>query len=265
MLTLFLLGHSASLFADKTAVFTSPSKQVTLSISQKTGRFDISWGREAAISKAFAHAQVMGGKVISTDSHVQHQVRSEKVKDALGEATKVTVRHTSPGKPELRHTFWIYHRTAEVAVRLELLDAKGQSSNSLSPVVCKAPVKFPAKGPLQSLFVPYDNDGYARYSSQAWSGKSKDEGSYEVGALYDDSTRKGLVVGSMDHDLWKSAVKFKRGGGVQVQAGVTESFSHDTQPHGSVSGKTIASPRFVLGYYPDWRQGLERWAILMPP
>lgn len=262
MLTLLLLGHSPTLLSDSTVVITSRSKQVTLSISRKTGRFDISWGREASISKAYGKAQLLGGKGITTDSYSRHEIRSEAVKDTLMEATKVTVRHTSPRKPELRHTFWIDHRTAELAIRLDLLDPKGQGSNSLFPLLSDTPVKFPTKGPLQSLFVPYDNDGYARYSSQAWTGKGKDKGSYEVGALFDDSTRKGLVVGSIDHDLWKSAVNFHKGGGLHLQAGVTGSFTHDTQPHGTVTGKEIRSPRFVLGMYPDWRKGLERFGDL---
>ena len=29
--------------------------------------------------------------------------------------------------------------------------------------------------------------------------------SYEVSALYEGKSREGLVLGSVDHDLWKSA------------------------------------------------------------
>ncbi len=269
MLTTLLVGFSGALLQSPDTVFASTNNGVTLAISKSTGRFRVNWGKEAAILESYGQAKISTGKTLRTDSLSKHEIKSEKIKDAIGEALRVTVRHTSPASPELRHTFWIYHRTAEVAVRLDVLDSKDQQSNQILPVVSEPDVQFPSKGPLQSLFVPYDNDGYSRYSSQAWSGKSKDEGSYEVGALYDDSTRKGLVIGSIDHDVWKSAVTFAKGGGVQLQAGVTGKFTHDTQPHGTVSGKEIRSPRFVMGLYSDWRQGLERYgdlnAAVKPP
>jgi hypothetical protein len=174
----------------------------------------------------------------------------------------VVVRHLTANQPELRHTFWLYNKNGEVGVRLDVIDPKRQNSNQLVPISTENPTRFPKQGELQSLFVPYDNDGYARYSSQAWSGDSLEIGSHEIGALYDDSTRTGLVAGSIDHDTWKSCVKFSKRGGIELRSGVTSKYTHDTQPHGSVSGKEIRSARFVLGSYADWRKGLERHADL---
>ncbi len=249
--------------------FTSKDRKLTLTISKQTGRFELKWGQSVGVLQAYGQAKLANGSTDRTDARELHEVKSEPTKDAIGEAQKITVRHLSPGKPELKHTFWLYHRNAEIAVRLDLIDAKGQSSNQLIPVVSGKPIQFPKGGNMQSLFVPYDNDSYARYSSQAWTGESAEVGSHEVGALYDDTTRNGLVVGSIDHDLWKSAVKFSKSGGLHLTAGVTSKFTHDTQPHGAISGKEIRSPRFVLGHYPDWRQGLERYgdlnAKVVPP
>lgn len=249
--------------------YTSKDRKLTLTISKQTGRFDLKWGQSVGVLQAYGQAKLANGSTDRTDARALHEVKSEPTKDAIGEAQKITVRHLSPGKPELKHTFWLYHRNAEIAVRLDLIDANGQSSNQLIPMVSGKPIQFPNGGNMQSLFVPYDNDSYARYSSQAWTGESAEVGSHEVGALYDDTTRNGLVVGSIDHDLWKSAVKFSKSGGLQVTAGVTSKFTHDTQPHGAISGKDIRSPRFVLGHYPDWRTGLERYgdlnAKVVPP
>ncbi|CAN1564569.1 Alpha galactosidase, C-terminal beta sandwich domain containing protein [Fimbriimonadaceae bacterium] len=265
MLASLLLGLVTFQSLESNVVFVSKDKKLTLSISKRTGRFDLVWGKTAAVLQSSGHAILASGVKDRTDTRATHQIKSEQTAEAI----VVTVRHLTPGKPELKHTFWLYHRNAEVAVRLDLIDVKGQSSNQLIPVVTTAPVKLLSRGSLQALFVPYDNDSYVRYSSQAWTGETAETGSYEVGALYDDTTRAGLVVGSIDHDHWKSAVKFSKGGGLQLTAGVTSRFTHDTQPHGAVTGKEVRSPRFTLGLYADWRQGLERYgelsAKVVPP
>lgn len=258
MLTSIYLALLASKPDESVVKFVSKDKQLTLSISKRTGRFDLAWGREVAVLQSYGKATLANGEIVRTDTRVSHEIKSVQNPDS----TTIIIRHRSPGRPELKHTFWLYHRNAEVAVRLDLVDTEEQSSNQLIPVVTGTPLKFPTSRNLQSLFVPYDNDSYSRYNSQAWMGETAEMGSHEVGALYDDTTRAGLVVGSIDHDQWKSSVKFYKGGGLQLTAGVTSKFTHDTQPHGAVTGKEVRSPRFVLGHYADWRQGLERYGDL---
>lgn len=227
--------------------------KVALTVSPETGRFSIAWGKAASIVDAYGEARLADGSVRKSYEQAHHEVRSEKIRDAWGEATRVTVRHWTKGGPELRHTFWIYSGTSEVLVRMDLINGKG--SNRLVPIVADKPVNLKHDS---TLFVPYDNDNYFRYSSSPV--KDSEDGSYEVGALYDDTSRRGLVVGSIDHDLWKSAVLFKDG--VRVTAGVTSKYTHDKDEHGTVEGREVRSPRFVVGLYADWRQGLERFGDL---
>jgi len=234
--------------------------QIRLNLDEKSGLYDVTWGDRAAI-RAVAGEVRLAGRLVKTSEYAQHKIASRKVKDAFGAGFQITVRHQSPGQPEVRQLFWVYENRPEATTRLELLDAAG--ANYLAPVVTEAPVELSHQAPLNALFVPWDNDMYFRFRSDGWGeGDGDGDGSYEVSSLYDDSTRHGIVVGSIDHDLWKSAVRFKRNGGVRAFAGVVSKYTHDSQPHGTVPGPVVRSPRMVIGLYDDWRSGLERFGDL---
>ena len=233
--------------------------RIKLTISKATGRFSVTWGSQAEIVGAYGEAKLPDGTALRTDAFPDHKIRRAPVKDSFGSGEQLVVTHSGgPTRAKLKQTFCVYRGRAEVIARLEL-EGSASGTNQVAPVVTEQPVKLRHIGPLQSLFVPYDNDDYFRYSSSAWNQR---EGSFEVGSLYDDASRRGLVIGSIDHDVWKSAVKFERNGGVRAYAGVTSSFTHDQGPHGTVAGDEVSSPRFVLGLYPDWRRGLERFGDL---
>jgi hypothetical protein len=244
--------------------------RIRLTLDTKTGGYDVEWKAGAAASHLYGEIRLADGRLRKTTEYARHDVTRRDVKDAFGTGVQVTLRHRAPQEPELRQIFWVYGDRPEAIVRMEATAPEGVASNYLAPIVTESPVQLRNSGELQSLFVPYDNDMYFRYRSDGWGeGEGDGDGSYEVGALYDDRSRKGIVIGSLDHLVWKSAVRFKRGGGVRAYAGVTSKYTHDTQPHGTVSGKTVQSPRMLLGHYTDWRDGMERFgdlnAIVRPP
>ncbi len=57
----------------------------------------------------------------------------------------------------------------------------------------------------RALVVPFDNDGFVRYNAMPMNNSGN---SFEVGAFYDNTTRNGLVVGSVTHDIWKTGIFF---------------------------------------------------------
>ena len=88
---------------------------------------------------------------------------------------------------------------------------------------------------------------------------------YEVSALYEGKSREGLVLGSVDHNLWKSAVSanLSNNGSVnelRVYSGVSTSETRDAIPHGKVKGPVVTSARMFVGYFDDWRVGMETFA-----
>jgi len=84
-----------------------------------------------------------------------------------------------------------------------------EGANWISPVVVDSAggVDWGAANDNRALCVPFDNDHFVRYDAQSINSSSV---SYEVGAFYDNTTRNGLVAGSVEHDTWKSGVVFLR-------------------------------------------------------
>lgn len=251
---------------------------VRVSIARRRGNFELKWRNFQNLGPFFSQFKLADGMTYETDESLSHDVRDRDIRpiqDKFGRGYQVTITHWSPGDPEALQLIWIYENKPEIIVQLVLKSEKTISSNYMAPIQCEYPIEIGAKKDLQCLFVPYDNDMYFRYRSDGWGeGEGDGDGSYNVGAVYDDSTRRGLVVGSLDNDVWKSAVKFMRGTKTEAKslrayAGVTSKYTHDSQPHGFVAGKEISSPRMMISCYNDWRDGLEKFgdlsAIVKPP
>jgi len=246
--------------ASQTDIVRLANTSVTVSLSRSTGRFRVDLAGGVAIAGAHAEARLPDGSTIQTDRYPRHDAQLTRTRDSLGRAELLTVTNTGLANvPALVQRFWLYRNRPELVLDLELEDPSGKGTNRLSPLVTDAPIHLVHPGPVASLFVPYDNDSYFRYRSDAWTQK---DGSYEVGAIYEDQSREGLVAGSIDHDVWKSAVKFGKSAGLTLTSGVTSDYTHDREDHGTVSGTSVRSARFEIGHYEDWRAGLERYGDL---
>ncbi|HEY3862008.1 MAG TPA: alpha-galactosidase [Verrucomicrobiae bacterium] len=148
-----------------------------------------------------------------------------------------------------------------IAIETEVTRKPAARSRYIAPLIARGqPGALPA-GDLRTLFVPYDNDKWARYAAMPFGGETT---SYEVSALYDNSSRRGLIVGSLEHDCWKTGVRSSTSPGaidsLEVFGGVTSPKTRDVLPHGEVDGETIRSPKIFLGCFSDWRDGLEAYA-----
>ena len=89
--------------------------------------------------------------------------------------------------------------------------------------------------------------------------------SYEVTALVNADTRRAIVVGSVEHDTWKTGIKVATDGACRVDTliaygGIATNLTRDIIPHGIVSGKSVKSPLIFIGDYDDWRDGMEAFA-----
>lgn len=245
--------------------------QANLTLSLTRGSAGIEWGQDGRTQDLFAETRLSDGVLRNSSAYLRHEIGASDVRevhDKFGTGVLVVIHHRKDNEPELRQEFWMYEGQSEVLTRLTVVGANPVTTNYLAPMITTSPVSLAGKGEIQSLFVPYDNDMYFRYRSDGWGeGEGDGDGSYGLGAIYDDVMRRGIVVGVLDHDTWKSAVRFKRGDGTNASgltayAGVTSKYTHDTQPHGSITGKEVSSPRMSIGLYADWRAGLERFGDL---
>ena len=148
---------------------------------------------------------------------------------------------------------------------LTVIDQMTTESNELVPLDFDSPAKeaYPLFLSLEQkmLVVPYDNDMWVRYETAPLSpGKT----SYDVTAIFDDKTKEGLIIGSLDHDVWKNGIRCSAYDARCVNAisGIADEGTHDHLSHGYLQGKEISSSRFVCGFYKDIREGLLEYGSL---
>ena len=111
------------------------------------------------------------------------------------------------------------------------------------------------------LLCPYDNDMWVRYeTAYLKSGRT----SYDVSAVFDPESLNGLVVGSIDNDIWKNGISGSEydARSIRCISGIADGGTHDVNPHGYLAGKTVSSDRFVCGYFSDIRDGLMYYGKL---
>ena len=252
------------------------TEQLRLSADLRTGLWDIRWPGGAAVSGAACAARLVGrrgdldaGPELSSGTLTEHRCTPvSPISDAFGTGVEVVVAHRSaaPDGPELRQHWRVYPSLPYLFVSLEMVSPTPLSSNYLAPLLGR--LELDAGDRPQSLYVPYDNDSFVPYSSRDAAN------SYEVTAVYDNASRRGFVLGSVTHDLWKTGFSMldigKRAvGHLSAYGGAIGKSTHDVEPHGSVTGKSIESPRLLVGYFGDWRSGLETFgqanARIKPP
>ena len=146
-------------------------------------------------------------------------------------------------------------------LRMTLVADKEIKSNYLAPVHTVKPIALSGKE-MRMMKVPFDNDGFSRYQ---YAPLNTSLTSYEVTAIFDGVSRNGLIIGSVEHSQWKSAIDMKGEQGnmlseLKIYSGVSTSETHDVLPHGSVVGQSVASAWFVLVRTADWRDGMETFA-----
>jgi hypothetical protein len=152
-------------------------------------------------------------------------------------------------------------RVAHLRLRL----ASPLATNRIDPIA-KAVFSFRSQGRYRALQVPLDNDIQSVYQSVPVGPGALEPGtSCYVTSVYDEASREGLVMGFLQHQLWKTGVRYG-GRTLSAIAGVNgKLLTRDVQPHGTVADAT-SSPLLSVGYYEDWRLGMEQvgWLGVIP-
>ena len=145
--------------------------------------------------------------------------------------------------------------------RLTLTANKEFSSNYLAPINIMTKQKIEGSE-CRMLKVPFDNDDFVRYHYFRLDTTML---SYEVTAIFDGTSRHGVIIGSVDHDHWKSGIEVKGENGntvskLKAYSGVSTKETRDILPHGSLYGKEVSSATFLIAEADDWRDGMELFA-----
>jgi len=183
--------------------------------------------------------------------------------DQFGSGKLVSVISNTPnGAITVTRNYYLYTDKEYILTDFTVESAQILSSNYMSPVSTSTSTSFLPGTNNRTLAVPFDNDKWVRYNSVNFGVPTT---SYEVGVVYNAGTRQGLIVGSVEHTLWKTGINTTTNGtnsllSLEVFGGITSSQTHDMMVHGSVKGIKIKSPKIFIGYFSDWRNGLETYA-----
>lgn len=206
------------------------------------------------------------GEYSISSADIKPQASVESVSDEFGDG-RVLVLSFSDSRAVMKQRFALYdgHDFMLVSNTVEGLKGETVRSNHMVPFSV-GESSYPVAGTGQRmLWVPFDNNSHStRYQSNLLS--IGQQTSSEVSAIFNATTREGVVAGSVDHDKWKSAVTLRghAGGRVsqfELMSGYTDRvITKDILPHGKVKGHTVSSARFMIGHFDDWREGMNTFA-----
>ena len=247
------LAGGAPTFTPTGNLLVMSNVNVRVEYNLNSGAADFFWLNAKKISGFYAGVTLSSGYVRNTSYTNWSYI--------VAGSNEVIVTATGNGNPAMKQHF-VLDRDNSFLTRVEITGSNLRA-NWMSPLVMDTPggVDLGSYNDPRALFVPFDNDHFVRYNAESLNGS--DTG-HEVGAFYDNSTRIGLIVGSVTHDTWKTGVYWSGSNNkldaLQVYGGATTHWTWDVMPHGSVTGNTISSPTIFAGFGNDWRTTLETFA-----
>ena len=246
-----------------------------LAVDYKVGKWRLNVSSNNGISNVYKEDMLiishnkgvvkLDGEIIDMTELDIVSVTDESLDDEFGSGKRVDVHAKVNDTITLCHSYYLYEDKDYLLTRLTLISSAGNiRSNYMAPIFTTASVAILNEGDNRQLFVPFDNDEWIRYKSNAFGSVTN---SYEVGAVYSADTNEGLIVGSIEHTHWKSVIISNTEGtnalkSLSAIAGASDWCTRDSLPHGYLRGTTIASPLFMVGLFDDWRKGMETFGDL---
>lgn len=202
-----------------------------------------------------------GSKTFTSKEYTTRAATKTSISDGFGLGEKTTINLSGNNLPNIQQVFYTYPDKRYFFTEVILQGANVQS-NYIAPLISNN-VNIYSTGDNRTLTVPFDNDTFIRYNSNIAVNNANSTSS-EVTAFYDNTSRNGIVVGSVDQSVWKTGVRTIASGSslseLNVWAGYTSSnLTRDGINHGTVIGDNIKSPKIFVGFFDDWRIGMEEF------
>ncbi|GGA30193.1 carbohydrate-binding protein [Paenibacillus physcomitrellae] len=244
-----------------------------------TGLSQYNWGGQTVATGLYSEVDT-GRKMASKDynSHTFSKNEIVPFQDSVGKGVRVTVHNKKQGAPSLDQVYSIYENGPYLLTKTVAKQSTPLATNYIAPIVMEARggVDIGSYDDNRVLVTPFDNDAWSRYQSKTINTSLNNNNyiSSEMTAVFDNTSRNGLVLGSVSHDTWKTGIYWSGSDNklneLQVYGGFTSSSStRDSVAHGKVTGTSVTSPEIFVGFYRDYRTGLEAYgaanAAVAPP
>lgn len=208
------------------------------------------------------------GKTVISDAHAEADlcgtaVSSEDFTEHRAEQDGDTVRFIHSGHSVFGGVMTQIFKLGENVFTEVLLSESDVCTNRIAPIaVHKGGIGEWKSGVFAAI--PFDNDKWVEPSLVSFRKLGKKQVSYEAAAVFERDSGNGLVVGSVEHDVWKTGIEVQAYHGevreFSVFAGIADDGTRDNSPHGTVSGAEVRSPKIFMGYFDDWRDGFKAYA-----
>lgn len=224
----------------------------------------------------------LGDRYISSSDYTLSKVRSEDLVDNIGKGKKYTFLYVGlDDAPTMEQIYYVYDGQSYFLTEVFIKSSDAIKSNYISPIYTESTNTFLTKDESnRALSVPFDNDNFVHYFSHPFN--NVEDTSSEVTSFFNGKERSGLVIGSVEHDNWKTGISYKISNTNEIDfldcfGGLASALTRDvsdredrpSSPHGSLSGTSIKSPKMLVGFFDDWRRGMETFgevnAIIAPP
>ena len=226
------------------------------------GRFSLAFKDKTMFSDAVSEYK-LSDKTVSSVQYDAVTLEKTSISDARGKGTKITATLTDAEYPTMKQHFTFYEGTRYFLTSTELVAKEGEvASNYIAPIAIR-------NGKIQNadprftnfLEVPFDNDGWVEFETSTVMESAL---AHEVGAFFTPDNKEGLIIGSVTHDTWKSAVEYKSRltaiNELLVYSGANTALTRDQSPHGKVHGESVSSATFFVGFYDNWKDGMNEYA-----
>ena len=149
------------------------------------------------------------GKEIKTSDYARHKISTGKVSDSFGKGHIYKVEYTDKELPKLTQYFYLYPGKEYILTDFTVEAKEEISSGRMAPVNVDSISGFLQAGDNRALL----------FRSTMTNGSdislirlvSDTLVSYEVTAIFNNESRNGLVVGSVEHDNWKTGISIGKG------------------------------------------------------
>lgn len=250
---------------DTTSLIRVTNGLVNLEIDLGTGESSVVGGTSAHV-KGIRSAFRWQGREYNTEHYQSHvlKLQEEVVREGFGKGVHLVIVHETSLLPQLEQHFYIYESSSYVLMQSVIASDEDIKANRMAVIQSKSVSLGGESGQPDEpsiLRVPYDNDKWVRYTVVK---PPMDTESYEVTAVFAPDSRRGIIMGSITHKVWKTGIRIKseRCGQIEeldLYGGAVSELTRDFQPHGYVKGKRVESPLVFVGFYDDYREGLEAY------
>ena len=228
------------------------------------GTYDVVFNGQEIIHQAYAVCR-SADRTDSSTAYAHHTFNFLKGSLHMSQERYI-IRSTGLGLPDMEQEFAFpnYGFSFVTEVRLAV-----PGCNYMSPLTTQQ-AGIHQQEDNRALMVPFDNDAWVRYNAASL--QLADMTSSEVTALYSNTSRHGLIIGSLSQTAWKTGIRIKGAEGGKIVTlsafgGYTDKhYTHDNIGHGLVKagpqGVTV-SPSMMVGWFDDWRSGLDFYSMLL--